>query len=123
MVDYKDYLDTLNSCDANTICSVFDVSLLRELYLSMTGEPISESQDIREMAVIVKTTASLIVFPVHNMSAEELMHKYSKSELVQIWKCLYKIPCYKRKIEDIAWDIREWYVNEERTADLTKLLR
>lgn len=36
MVDYKDYLDTLNSCDANTICSVFDVSLLRELYFSVT---------------------------------------------------------------------------------------
>lgn len=75
MVDYKDYLDTLNSCDANTICSVFDVSLLRELYLSMTGEPIFESQDIGEMAVTVKTAASLIVSPVRNMNAEELVRK------------------------------------------------
>lgn len=36
MADYKDYLYTLNSCDADTIYSVFDVSLLRELYFSVT---------------------------------------------------------------------------------------
>lgn len=123
MLDYRDYLDTLNHCDVNTLCSVFDISLLRELYLAMTGEPILELQDIREMAASVKMVASLIVSPVRNMSAEELMHKYSKSELVQIWVSLYKIPCYKRRTEDIAWDIRDWYAEEARTADLTKLLR
>lgn len=123
MLDYRDYLDTLNHCDVNTLCSVFDISLLRELYLTMTGEPILKLQDIREMAASVKMVASLIVSPVRNMSAEELMRKYSKSELVQIWVSLYKISCYKRRTEDIAWDIRDRYAEEARTADLTKLLR
>lgn len=69
-------------------------------------------------------TKGIVKYACEGLSPEQIAQLYKKSVLVEMYICLYTIEPNKRKTAlDLAYSIRNFLNDEERTADLCKLLR
>ena len=68
-------------------------------------------------------TKGIVQYACDGLSPEQISQLYKRSVLVEMYICLYTIEPPKRNtVLDIAYSIWNFLRDEERTADLCKLL-
>lgn len=68
-------------------------------------------------------TKEIVKYMCEGKSAEQIAKDYKKSVLLQMYVCLYTIePQGNKTAYDLAYSIWYFLSEEERTADLCKLL-
>lgn len=69
-------------------------------------------------------TEEIVKYMCKDKSAEEIASTYSKKQLTQMYACLFTMtPQGQKSTLDLAYSIRNFISDSERTADLCKLLR
>ena len=69
-------------------------------------------------------TKEIVKYMCEGKSPTDIARTYSKSVIVQMYRCLYSIEPHKSKnASEIAYAVWSFLADEERTRDLCKLLR